>query len=135
MKNLPKEAREKAVEIANELLKDKKMDEGIAIATSINSAKDWAANRGKPFESARSGRSTDVKAHGHDKYVVPASEGWAIKDEGSRRRQKLFDTKREAVAEARREAREHRDSLTIQKRDGKVEKRVSYNPKRSGPKQ
>ncbi len=52
MKNLPKEVRDKAIEIANALLEERKMDEGIAIATAIIRAKDWAANRGKPKEPA-----------------------------------------------------------------------------------
>ncbi len=52
MKNLPKEVRDKAIEIANALLEERKMDEGIAIATAISRAKDWAANRGKPAEPA-----------------------------------------------------------------------------------
>ena len=47
MKNLPDEVRNKAIEIGNALLDEKNMDEGIAIATAISRAKDWAANRGK----------------------------------------------------------------------------------------
>ena len=53
MKNLPKEVRDKAVEIANALLIEKNMEEGIAIATGISHAKEWAANRGKPAESPK----------------------------------------------------------------------------------
>ena len=47
MKNLPNEVRKKSIEIANALLEETKMNEGIAIATAISRAKDWAANRGK----------------------------------------------------------------------------------------
>ena len=47
MKNLPSHVREKAVEIANALLEERKMEEGIAIATAISRAKEWAAKRNK----------------------------------------------------------------------------------------
>jgi uncharacterized protein YdaT len=43
MKNLPAAVRSKAIEIGNALLGEGKMEEGIAIATAISRAKDWAA--------------------------------------------------------------------------------------------
>lgn len=137
MKNLPVEVREKAIEIANALREERKMDEGIAIATAISRAKDWAANRGKETESKSSGsRSTDAKKHGEDRYVIPYHEHeWAIKNEGSERVEKVFNKKKEAVQQARKEARNANASLTIQKRDGKVQQRISYNPNRRAKKQ
>lgn len=42
MKNLPKETRDKAVEIANALLKEKHIEEGIAIAIGVKNAMAWA---------------------------------------------------------------------------------------------
>ena len=47
MKNLPAAVRNKAIEIANALLEDRHMDEGIAIATAISHAKDWVRKHGK----------------------------------------------------------------------------------------
>ncbi|MDQ6477208.1 hypothetical protein [Dyadobacter sp. LHD-138] len=47
MKNLSADVREKAIEIANTVLEDRHMDEGIAIATAISCVKDWETNRGK----------------------------------------------------------------------------------------
>ena len=86
MKNLPKPVRDKAVEIANALLEEKNMDEGIAIATGISRAKDWAVNHGKEPESkTKKGQSTDVKQHGEDRYVIPKAEGWAVKKEASKK--------------------------------------------------
>jgi uncharacterized protein YdaT len=41
MKNLPDEVRNKAIEIANALLEERNMGEGIAIATATSRAKDW----------------------------------------------------------------------------------------------
>ncbi|WP_301926387.1 hypothetical protein [Ferruginibacter sp.] len=42
MKNLPGPVKYKAIEIANVLLTEKNMDEGLAIAIAINRAKKWA---------------------------------------------------------------------------------------------
>ena len=42
MKNLPELVRDKAIEIANELLIKENMDEGLAIAIAISQAKKWA---------------------------------------------------------------------------------------------
>jgi uncharacterized protein YdaT len=136
MKNLPKEVREKAIEIANALFEERKMDEGIAIATAVSRAKDWAANRGKQTEPAAKSRTTDVKHHGKDKYVVPGRRGgWAVREEGQKRIEKEFDSKAEAVRQAKKEAKKENASVTIQKKTGQVQERVSYNPNRRAPKQ
>jgi uncharacterized protein YdaT len=135
MKNLPQEVRRKAIEIANALLEETKMNEGIAIATAISRAKDWAANRGKETQG-KVGRPTDVKEHGEDRYVIPYHEReWAIKNEGSKKVEKVFGNKKEAVQQARQEARKANASLTIQKRDGRVQQRISYNPNNRARKQ
>lgn len=135
MKNLPGEVRDKAIEIGNALLEERHMDEGIAIATAISRAKDWAANRGKDT-GAKEGtsRRTDVKHHGEDRYVSPADDGWTVKEEGSTRREH-FDTKAEAVKQGRKEAKAENASLTVQRKDGKVQSHTSYNPNKEGPKQ
>lgn len=136
MKNLPAEVREKSIEIANALLEEKSMDEGLAIATAISRAKDWAVNRGKDIEPQSSdAKSTDVKQHGEDRYVIPYEDKeWAIKKEGAERVEKIFHSKKDAVSQARKEAREAKASLTIQKRTGKVEQRISYNPNKRATK-
>ena len=46
-KNQPKKLREKAVEIANEILKESG-DEGIAIAAGLKRAREFFAKKGKP---------------------------------------------------------------------------------------
>jgi uncharacterized protein YdaT len=131
MKNLPEEVREKAIEIANAILDEKGMDEGIAIATAISRAKDWAANRGKKTEDPEKSRISDVKQHGEDRYVIPyENRQWAIKVEGEDKVEKVFARKKEAVAKAREEAKKANGALTIQKRTGRLEKRISYNPNR-----
>jgi uncharacterized protein YdaT len=106
MKNLPVEVREKAIEIANALLDEADMDEGIAIATSISRAKDWAANRGMDIEpTSEEATTTDVKEHGEDRYVIPYEGKWAVKSESAERVEKIFDHKIEAVKYGRTAAR------------------------------
>lgn len=134
MKNLPAGVRNKAIEIANALLEERGMNEGIAIATATSRAKDWAATRGKPLKKKNvESRQVDVKKHGQDRYVAPAAEGWEVKKE--RGRAQHFDTKEEAVSAAKDLAKKANASVTIQGRDGKMQKRISYNPNRRAPKQ
>lgn len=136
MKNLPEEVRLKAIEIANALLEEKEMDEGIAIATAISRAKDWAANRGKKTEDPEKSKISDVKEHGEDRYVIPYEKSkWAIRVEGDKEVEKVFSNKKEAVAQAREEAMKANASLTIQKRTGRLQRRISYNPNRTARKQ
>ena len=129
MKNLPAEVREKAIEIANAILEEGEMDEGITIATAISRAKDWAANRGMDIEPT-SEDATDVKEHGEDRYVIPYEGKWAVRSESSDRVERIFDHKVEAVKYGRSAARKSNASLTIQKKSGRVQQRISYNPNR-----
>ena len=130
MKNLPEEVRNKAIEIANALLEEKEMDEGIIIATGISRAKDWAENRGKPSEAPGGiSKKTDVKKHGEDRYVVPHGDDWAVKKEKGKK-EELFHTKDKAVDEAAKEAKAANASVIIQGKQGRIEKRKSYNPNR-----
>jgi len=136
MKNLPEEVREKSIEIANALLEESNMNEGIAIATAISRAKDWAVNHGKEIDPTTSdSKTTDVKQHGEDRYVIPHDGNeWAIKKEGAEKVEKVFHMKRDAVKQARKEAKESNASLTIQKKTGQVQQRISYNPNKRASK-
>lgn len=136
MKNLPSQVRNKAIEIANTLLEEKDMEEGIAIATGISRAKDWAANRGMKTDNPGKSRITDIKEHGQDRYVVPyEGRRWAVKVEGRKNAEGVFENKKMAVAKARENAKKANASLTIQKKTGQVEKRISYNPGKKAVKQ
>ncbi|HEX2919721.1 MAG TPA: DUF2188 domain-containing protein [Bacteroidales bacterium] len=136
MKNLPAKVRNKAIDIANALLDEKDMNEGIAIATAISRAKDWAANRGEKTANPEKSRVTDVKHHGEDRYVIPyEGSKWAVKAEGEKKVEEVFGKKTEAVKRAREEARKANASLTIQSKTGKVQKRISYNPRKTAIKQ
>lgn len=108
------------------------MEEGIMIATAISRAKDWAIEHGKSIRPVVGTRVTDVKKHGEDRYVIPYENEWAIKVEGKPRVEKVFHYKKEAVKQAAKEAKNANGSLTIQKKTGKVERKVSYNPLNTG---
>lgn len=128
MKNLRKEVRDKAIEIANAMVEEGKMEEGYAIATATSRAKDWAANRNKPIKKKNTdSKETDLKQHGEDTYVSPAEEGWQVKKEKNKRSRK-FGSKTDAVAFAKEQAKKVNGAVTIQRKDGKLEKRISYNP-------
>ena len=131
MKNLPVEVRDKAIEIGNALLEERQMEEGIAIATAISRAKDWASNRGKKIENKNS-NTVDVKEHGKDRYVIPyKAKQWAIRSEGSEQVERVYDRKCEAVSEARKKARVANATLAIQSKTGKIQQRISYNPRKA----
>lgn len=132
MKYLPAPVRNKAIEIANALIGEDKMEEGILIATAISRAKDWAANRGiNIYGEEKKNRKVDIKEHGEDRYVIPYGEKeWAVKAEGRKKVEYIFRNKRKAVALATSEAKKANAAVTIQKRTGKVEKRISFNPRR-----
>lgn len=66
MKNLTATVRNKAIEIANALLKKRHMDEGISIATAISRAKDWAVKHG-----LKANNPEKSKMHGQDRNVIP----------------------------------------------------------------
>ncbi len=123
MKNLDQAIRNKAIDILNTLLDKENMDEGIAIPTAISRAKDWAANQGKNVQPS----NTDSKDHGKDQYVIPHEKGWAVKSEGSEKAAEVFEIKKEAVSAAKTRAKKHHSTLTIQRRDGTVEDKFSYN--------
>jgi uncharacterized protein YdaT len=128
MKFLSATVRRKAIEIANALLEEKSMQEGVVIATAISRAKDWAANRGIEAKADVRSKTTDVKEHGADRYVIPHGDEWAVKKEGSKRVEKVVPARQEAIKLAKREAKASKASVTIQGRRGKLKKRISYTP-------
>lgn len=130
MKNLSDGIRNKAIEIANALLEEKNnMDEGILIATAISRAKDWAANRGIDTESILSrSKTTDVKKHGEDRYVIPLKNGWAVKKEAGKKVEKKYPSKNKAIKMATKKARKYKSGITIKNKRGRIKKKISYNP-------
>jgi uncharacterized protein YdaT len=129
LKNFTPEVREKAVEIANALLAEGNLNEGIVIATAISRAKDCTANRDIEVRANDEGKITDLKEHGHDQYVIPKDGRWAVKTE-KEDDERPFKLKEEAVKYARQKAREANAGLVIQGKDGRIQNRISYNPNR-----
>ena len=129
LKNFTPEVRDKAIEIGNALLAEGNLDEGIAIATAISRAKDWAANRDIEIRANDEGKITDVKEHGQDQYVIPRNGKWAVKTE-KEDDESPFNIKSEAVKFARQKAKEANAAIVIQRKDGKIQTRISYNPNR-----
>ncbi|QIA09079.1 DUF2188 domain-containing protein [Draconibacterium halophilum] len=123
MKNLLPDIREKAIEILNALIDEKEMNLEIAIPTAISRAKDWLANRNRTVPDT----PTDSKKHGQDIYVTPHAEGWAIKKEKNKRVSFIFKKKIEAVSKARSLARRNHGSLIIQRKNGTIRSKLSYN--------
>lgn len=60
-------------------------------------------------------------------HVVPRSEGWAVRKEGSSRALSTHSTQREAIDAAREVARSKHGELIIHRRDGRIADRDSYN--------
>ena len=61
------------------------------------------------------------------KHVVPSmSGGWAVRNSGSFRASRVFDTQSEAVAFGRQVAKMEATELFIHRRDGTIQSRRSY---------
>lgn len=61
-----------------------------------------------------------MKRHGEDRFVIPYHDSkWAVREEGNKRIQKVFDRKQDTVKYARKGAKEANATLTIQKRTGR----------------
>jgi hypothetical protein len=59
-------------------------------------------------------------------HVVPHEDGWARRKEGSQRAGGVYDTKAEALEEARDQARRERVEMVIHKKDGTIQDSDSY---------
>ncbi|MTH51996.1 DUF2188 domain-containing protein [Bacillus mangrovi] len=109
MKNLPKQTREKAIEIANALL-DEQYEEGRAIAIATAQAEKWADDGGPAAEE----------------YLLQKKDDkWAIGKEDSKRASYTFHTKADAVKKARELAREKNASVKVYKEDGSQETAIN----------
>ncbi|PYZ99046.1 hypothetical protein CR205_10935 [Alteribacter lacisalsi] len=102
MKNLDKDIRDKAIEIANSLLEDG-YEEGRAIPIAIDEAK-------------KVGPKSDVTYH------VTESDGkWEVKKEGADRAAGKFDTKEDAMERADELIDSRNAEIVIHRKDGSVQ--------------
>ena len=61
-----------------------------------------------------------------DIHVVPRKDGWATKKEGSERAGGVYDTKIDALEQARNQARRERVDVVIHGKDGIIQDTDSY---------
>jgi uncharacterized protein YdaT len=119
MKNLSPDVRKKAIDILNKLIEEKNMDSGMAIATSISKAREWASKTGRTGSDKTQGASGEIRIKSHKK-------GWAVQKEGSSQASFVFDTKDEAIDKGRQMARENNMDLKIYKEDGSLQEEREY---------
>lgn len=61
-----------------------------------------------------------------DVHVVPHSDGWATRKEGSERAGGVYDTQREAIDHARDQARREHVEVVIHRQNGRIRDSDSY---------
>lgn len=67
-------------------------------------------------------------------HVVPRNGGWAVRKAGSERVTKNFNTRNEAIREARKIAKNQATEVYIHERNGRIKKRVPYGNNLHPPK-
>lgn len=107
MKHLEKLTRNKAIEIANSLLKDG-YEEPRAIAMAITQAQVWASKR------------KITKSNGSDRHIVPHKGKWAILKEGNIKPSHIYNTKEEALKKAYKITKDIESKVVSHKKDGKI---------------
>lgn len=113
-KNLTPDVREKAIDIANELLDQ--YNEGRSIRIAMAQAKEWASNRDMQIWADGA-----PERQGHDVHVVPHDQQWAVKSEHAETADKVVDTKDAALDRARDLAGERQANVVIHDHQGQIE--------------
>ena len=126
MKYLPLKLRNKAITIANSLLKETRMQERAVIRAAISRARKLSGKRELKQDTGLKGRETDHTQHFKNLSVFHYRNGWAIRVEMSATVHEIFRTKKEAVKQGRREVHLTGATLTIYNKDGSIEKQVGY---------
>ncbi|WP_416143959.1 DUF2188 domain-containing protein [Planococcus koreensis] len=106
-KNLNTDVRNKAIEIANALLRDG-YEEGRAIPIAMDQAR-------KNVEGGEEKIIFEIRAH---------DEGWQLKKKDSKKALLIEDTKEELMGEAKRYANKHHGELHIYTKDGSLEEKL-----------
>ncbi|ALP38551.1 hypothetical protein ASL14_22595 [Paenibacillus sp. IHB B 3084] len=131
MKNLEPRVREKAVDIANALLRDG-YEEGRSIAIATSQAEEWDDNhpterdgKQKKHEQQHSSRNGKNKLSASSEpqepiHVVPHEYGWAIKEEGHDKPASTFRHKNETVNEAQKLVNRQQISAIIHDQNGRI---------------
>ncbi len=113
-KNLTPDVRNKAIDIANELLDQ--YDEGRSIRIAMAQAKEWASNRDLQIWA-----DDAPERQGDDVHVVPHDQQWAVKSEHAETADKVVDSKDEALSRAREIAGGRQANVVIHDQHGQIE--------------
>jgi hypothetical protein len=112
MKNLDSPVREKAIDIANALLKEG-YEDSRAIPIAISQAKKWAEN----------GSTKDSERTIH---VTPHPHGWAIRRVNGERASFVFDSRDEARDKAMQMGEDEGVAVVIHGADGRILDHMSF---------
>lgn len=105
LKNLPRDVRNKAIEIANALL-DEGYEEGRAIAIATDRA-----------HQSEEGSASDKTEY----HVTPHDDGWQLKKADGKRAILVESTKDKLLSKAKDYVTDHSGTLVVHKQDGSVE--------------
>ena len=108
MKALDEDVRNKAIEIANSLLKDD-YDESRAAVVAISQAKEWASKK------------TIKQMDGNSQHIVPHRGKWAILREGNDKISYLYKDKNKSLNKAKEIAENENVDIIIHKKDGTIQ--------------
>ena len=59
-------------------------------------------------------------------HVVPKGDKWAVKGEGSKRADSIYDTQRDAIGRSKELAKKHGGESVIHRPDGRIRDKDSY---------
>lgn len=137
LKNLETPIRNKAIEIANAMV-DEGYDEGRAIPIATEQAKEWFENASKAeISEMKQISDKDLRTRDEDKqdsrpelldkgeHVVPHDDGWAVQAQDAKQPSNVYKNKQDAINRAKEIADNKGTSVTIHKKDGTVEDKVS----------
>lgn len=71
---------------------------------------------------------------GKNQHVVPRTDGWAVKSEGSSKASVIKPTQEKAIKEAVKIAKNQKSEVVIHGRDGKIRDKDSYGNDPNPPK-
>lgn len=106
-KNLDDKVRDKAIEIANALLRDG-YEEGRAIPIALDQARETVGSDGESM-------IYEIRKH---------SEGWQLKKKDSKKALLIEETKDELMGEAKRYVNRHNGELHIYAEDGSLQEKL-----------
>jgi uncharacterized protein YdaT len=131
MRILPPVVRLRAIHIGN-WLHGHGIPHGKAIAMAIEHAKEWAKENHIPFKYLDKEHPAQREQHSEDRFVIPYEGEWAVKVRGMKRIEHIFHSKKEAVDQARREAKKAKSVLIILNPAKQIEATISYNVDQPG---